>query len=142
MTTYWSYQTKRNIWCCSSSTTDIQYGQVRMLAVAKLVCWPHIHSEIIAKAKACKHCTDKSKNLKTFLPENQLGLLLELVESNQEMQKDFAGPIPFKENTQNNFILVTVDRLSRYPHAERFHNCNTDTTIDYPERYCRQHGIP
>ena len=55
---------------------------------------------------------------------------------------DFAGPIPFKENLQNNYILVTVDRLSRYPHAENFHNCETETALDYLERYCRQHGIP
>ena len=55
---------------------------------------------------------------------------------------DFAGPIPFKNNTQNNYILVTVDRLSRYSHAETFHNCDTERAIDYSERYCKKHGIP
>ena len=55
---------------------------------------------------------------------------------------DFAGPIPYKNTTQNNYIFVTVDRLSRYPNAELFHNCDTETAIDYPERYCKIHGIP
>ena len=55
---------------------------------------------------------------------------------------DFAGPIPIKNNTQNNYILVTVDRLSRYPHAEIFNNCDTNTAIEYLESYCKVHGIP
>ena len=37
-------------------------GQVGMLALAKLVWWPHIHSEIVSKTKACRHCTHKGKN--------------------------------------------------------------------------------
>ena len=114
-----------------------------MLALAKLVWWPHIHSEIVTKAQACKSCTDKGKNLKHLVPKSQLGSLPPIIEPNQEIQMDFAGPIPFKENTQNNYIQVTVDRLSRYPHAETFHNCDTETAaLDYLERYCKQHGIP
>ena len=96
----------------------------------------------MAKAQACRSCTDKGKNLKPLVPKSQLGSLPPLIEPNQEIQMDFAGPIPFKENTQNNYILVTVDRLSRYPHAETFHKCDTETALDYLERYCKQHGIP
>ena len=55
---------------------------------------------------------------------------------------DFAGAIPFKNNTQNSYILVTVDRLSRFPHAETFHNCDTEKAIDYLEKYCKLNGIP
>ena len=55
---------------------------------------------------------------------------------------DFAGPIPFKNNIQNKYILVTVDRLSRFPNAETFNNCDTNTAIEYLESYCRLHGIP
>ena len=110
-------------------------GQLGMLASAKWACWPHILSEIVEKAQACKSCTDKGKNLKPLIPKSQLGSLPPLTELNQEIQMDFAGPIPFKEYTQNNYILVTVDRLSRYPHAETFHNCDTETALDYLERY-------
>ena len=55
---------------------------------------------------------------------------------------DFAGPIPFKNNIHNIYILVTVDRLSRYPHAEIFNNCDTNTAIEYLEKYCKVRGIP
>ena len=55
---------------------------------------------------------------------------------------DFAGPIPYKNSTQNRYILVTVDRLSRYPHAETFTNCDTNTGIENLESYSKLHGIP
>ena len=117
-------------------------GQAGMLALAKLIWWPHIHSEIVSKANACRQCIDKGKNLKALISKTQLGHLPSLTEPNKEIQVDFAGPIPYKNSTQNNYILVTVDRLSRYPDAEIFHNCDTDTAIDYLERYCKVHGIP
>ena len=117
-------------------------GQAGRLALAKLIWWPHIHSVIVSKAKACRQCLDKGKNLRALIPKTQLGHLPSLTEPNQEIQMDFAGPIPYKNSTQNNYILVTLDRLSRYPNAETIHNCNTDTPIDYLERYCKVHGIP
>ena len=117
-------------------------GQAGMLALAKLIWYPHIHSEIVAQAQSCKHCIEKGKNLKPIIARTNLGSLPTLVEPNEEIQMDFAGPIPFKNNTQNNYILVTVDRLSRYPHAEIFNNCDTNTAIEYLESYCKVHGIP
>ena len=117
-------------------------GQAGMLALAKLIWYSHIHSEIVAQAQSCKHCIEKGKNLKPLIPRTNLGSLPTLVEPNEEIQMDFAGSIPFKNNTQNNYILVTVDRLSRYPHAEIFNNCDTNTAIEYLESYCKVHGIP
>ena len=55
---------------------------------------------------------------------------------------DFAGPVPYKKRNQNHYILVTVDRLSRFPHAKTFNNCDTNTAIEYLEGYCKLHGIP
>ena len=55
---------------------------------------------------------------------------------------DFAAPIPFKDNIKSNYILVTVDRLSRYPHAEPFINCDTKTVLGYLDSYYKVHGIP
>ena len=117
-------------------------GQEGMLALAKLVRYPHIHSEIVAKAQRCRHCIEKGKNLKPITPKTNLGSLPPLAEPNEEIQMDFAGPFPYKNNTQNNYILVTVDRLSRYPHADIFNKCDTNTAIEYFESYCKVHGIP
>ena len=84
----------------------------------------------------------KGKNFKPIITKNNLGILPNLVEPNEEIQLDFAGPIPYKDNTKNNYILVSVDRLSRFPHAETFNNCDTNTAIEYLESYCKLHGIP
>ena len=101
-------------------------GQAGMLALAQLVWYPHIHSEILAQAQSCKHCIEKGKNLKSLIRKNNIGALPTLVEPNEEIQMEFAGPIPYKNSTQNHNILITVDRLSRFPHAEIFNNCDTN----------------
>ena len=62
---------------------------------------------------------------------------------NQTRKSKWISPGQYHTKmVQKNHILVTVDRLSRYPHAESFHNCDTDTAIDYLERYCKTQGIP
>ena len=60
-----------------------------MLALAKLVWYPHIHSEIVAQAQSCRHCIGKGKNLKPITPQTNLGSLPSLVEQNEEIQMDF-----------------------------------------------------
>ena len=54
---------------------------------------------------------------------------------------DFAGPI-LDEQNNDSYILASVDRFSRYPHAKVYHNCDTDTAIKYLEKYIKFHGIP
>ena len=56
------------------------------------------------------------------------------------IQMDFAGPIT--KNNRDTYILVTIDRYSRYPHAETYNNCDTDTAINYLKEYIKFHGIP
>ena len=90
-----------------------------------------MHSDIVAQAQQCRHSTEKGKNLKPLIPKSQLRKLPPLSEPNEEVQMDFVGPIRFKENIQSNYNLVTVDRLSRYPHAESFNNFDTKTAIGY-----------
>ena len=68
------------------------------------------------------------------MPKTQIDSLPILIEPKHEIQMDFAGPIPFKKFTQHNYILVTVDQLSRYSQAKTFRNCDTETALDYLER--------
>ena len=112
-----------------------------MLQLADLVLFPRIHREVTAKAQSCGDCIRKGKNLKPRAPKKSLGILPKLSEQNWEVQLDFAGPILFREHKQNYYILVSVDRLTRYPHAEVFKDCNTQTALNYLEEYCRFQGI-
>ena len=116
-------------------------GQAEMLALANLVWYPHIRSEIVSQAQGCRHCIETCKNIKPFIPRKDLGSLPPLSEPNEEVQMNFAGPILFKNNVQSHYILVTVDRLSRYPHAETYNNCNKKTAIEYLDIYCKVQGI-
>ena len=117
-------------------------GQAGMLHLADLVWFPRIHRELTAKAQSCGDCIKKGKNLKPLIPKQSLGIVPKLSEPNEELQLDFAGPIPFREHKQNYYILVSVDRLTRFPHAEVFKDCDTQTALNYLEEYCRFHGIP
>ena len=84
-----------------------------------------IHSEIVGQAQLCRHGTEKGKDLKPLTPKSQSLKLLPLSEPNEEVHMDLAGTIPLKDNIKSNYILVTGDRLSRYPHAESFNACDT-----------------
>ena len=71
-------------------------GQAGMLALAQLIWYPHIQSDIVAQAQACRHCTENGKNLKPLISKTQVGNLPPLSEPNEEVQMDFAGPILLK----------------------------------------------
>ena len=47
---------------------------------------------------------------------------------------EFAGPSSYKSKTLKKYFLGKVDRLSCFPQAETFFNCDTETAIDYLER--------
>ena len=55
---------------------------------------------------------------------------------------NFAGPLTFREHKDDYYILVTGTRLTRYPHARVYKNCDTETALKYLEEHCDFHGIP
>ena len=116
-------------------------GQVGMIRLANLIWFPHIHRTIKLRAENCKQCTDQGKNLKPIIPKTNLGKLPKLLEPNQEIQLDFAGPLPNESNNEI-YILVAIDRFSRYPSAVVHPNCDASTAIDFLQKYCEFHGIP
>ena len=116
-------------------------GQTGMLRLADLVWFPRIHRDVTTKAQSCGDCIKKGKNLKPLITKNSLGTLPKLTEPNEEFQLDFAGPIPFREQKQN-YILVSLDRLTRFPHAQVFKDCDTETALIYLSEYCQFRGIP
>ena len=74
------------------------------------------------------------------MPKNKHTNLPNLQETNEEVQIDFTGPI--QENSKDSYIIVSVDRFSRYPHPKAYHNCDTETVIEYLKSYMTFHGIP
>ena len=117
-------------------------GQTEMLRLADLVWFPRIYRDVTTKAQSCGDCIKKGKNLKPLITKISLGTLTKLTEPNEEVQLEFARPIPFREHKQNYDILVSVDRLTRFPHAQFLKDCDTETALNYLSEYCQFHGIP
>ena len=117
-------------------------GQASMLSLGNLIWFPCIHRTLTSNAQACEECTKPGKNLKPLMSKKHLGKLPTLEEPNEELQMDLAGPIPFRNHVDNYYILVTVDRYSRFHTAQVYKNCDTSTAIQYLEEYCKIHGIP
>ena len=115
-------------------------GQAGMMYMAQLIWFPRIHREIVIMAQRCKPCTAIGKNLKPIIPKNKHTHLNNLQEPNEEVQIDFIGPT--LDNNKYTYILVSVDRFSRYPHAKAYHNCNTERAIEFLKSYMTFHGIP
>ena len=116
-------------------------GQSGMMHLANLIWFPRIHREIVTLTQNCQPCIKIGKNLKPIIPKSKIANLPPLYEPNEEIQLDFAGPIT-DEQQKDSYILATVDRFSRYPHAKVYHNWDTDTAIEYLEKCIKFHGIP
>ena len=102
----------------------------KMNQSAEAFWWPGLHREFREKSENCPSCRASGKNLKTQLPSTEKKNLDILSEPNQETQLDFAGPI--KSKTRGNvYILVAVDRFSKWPAAQICKNTDTQTVLKF-----------
>ena len=95
-------------------------GQAALLSLGNLLCFRCIHRCLTAKAQTCDESIKQGKNFKQISQKQKLGKLPTLSESIEEHQMDFAGPIPLRNHTNNYYILVSVDRYSRFPAPQLF----------------------
>ena len=64
-----------------------------------------------------------------------------LTETNQEIELDFAGPI--KSKTRGDvYILVAIDRFSKWPTAQVCKNTDTRTVLKVLTKYFTDNGTP
>ena len=82
----------------------------------------------ITPGENCPSCRASGKSLKTQLPQTEINRFDILNEPNQEIQLDFAGPIKFKTRGDV-FILVAVDRFSKWPTAQVCKNTDSRTVV-------------
>ena len=116
-------------------------GQGGMLEAAKHVWYPFIHRDIVSMAQNCKSCREKGKNFKVISGKQHFTTLDAVVEPNEEIQLDFAGPLP-DENDKDVYILVGVDRFSRFPYAKVVTNNKADTIIRFMQNHIVNQGVP
>ena len=98
-------------------------GQQGMLCLADLVWLPCILRDVTYKTQSCPNCIKNGKNFNPIQSKSNLGTLPNI--KNEKIQMDFAAPLTFREHKDDYYILVTVDFLTRYPHAQVYKNCDT-----------------
>ena len=106
---------------------------------AEAFWWPGLHREIREKAATCPSCRTAGKNLKTQIPQTEVNRLEILTEPGQEIQLDFAGPIKSKSR-EDVYILVAVDRFSKWPTAQICKGTDSRTVIKFLTKYCTDNG--
>ena len=67
-------------------------GSVAILREASDVWWPHIHREIIDKARNCSDCRTAGKNFKCIKSQKEFGNLPLANQPNEEVSLDYALP--------------------------------------------------
>ena len=92
-------------------------------------------------AQKCRHCTKQGKNLNTILGKEQSFQMEPVVEPNEEVQIDFAGPLP-DELSRDAYILVAIDKWSKFPTAKIVSNTTVDIAIDFMQRYIFNNWVP
>ena len=101
----------------------------------------YLHRSLVAAADGCKECTDAGKSLKPLWAKGDVGKVYEPREPNECLQLDFWGPIRYL-NESSKYVLVAVDRFSRWPSAMICGNNKSDKVLKFIKQYISQHGVP
>ena len=92
-------------------------------------------------AQNCKHCTEQGKKLKSIIGKKRHSFKIEpVVEPSEEVQLDFAGPLP-DELKRDAYILVAIDKWSKFPTAKAVTNTTAHIAIKFMQRYISNNGV-
>ena len=83
---------------------------------------------------------NKVKNLKPIKGKNQSFQMDSVVEPNEEVQLDFAGPLPDELN-KDAYILVAIDKSSKFPTTKFVSNTTAYIAIKFMQRYISNNGV-
>ena len=112
----------------------------KMTAAAKPFWWPRLIRDIQQKCDECIPCKMAGKNIKPQLPMTEINYLPPAEKANQEIQLDFIGPIRFKH--RRFYILLSIDRYSRWPAACICETPTGKTAKNFLEQYITLNGLP
>ena len=109
----------------------------KMEQIAQAFWWPGMNREIQEKAEKAAEPQVRIILLKST-EKNNLEIL---TEPNQEIQLDFAGPI-ISKTRGDTYILVAIDRFSKWPTAHICKSTNARTVLKFLTRYFTDNGTP
>ena len=117
-------------------------GINKMCNDAVIFWWPNMRSDIEKKAKTCSACPNAGKNLKTQLPSTEKSKLEPPKHPREEIQIDFTGNLNSKHPDSSPFILIAVDKNSRWPVAKICKNTKHDTVTTFLRECINLYGVP
>ena len=112
----------------------------KISAAAKPFWWPKLTKEIQNKCDECIPCKMAGKSIKPQIPMSEINYLLPADKPNQVIQLDFIGPIRFEQ--RRFYILISIDRYSRWPAACICEAPTGKTAKTFLEQYILLNGIP
>ena len=92
-------------------------------------------------AQNCKHCTEQAKNLKPILGKKISFQMEPVVEPIEEVQLDFAVPLPDELN-RDAYFLVAIDKWSKFPSTKIVSNTTANIAIKFMQRYISNNRVP
>ena len=112
----------------------------KMTTAAKPFWWPRMTREIPQKCDECSPCKMAGKNIKPQLTMTLIKYLPPVEKTNPEIQLDFIGPIRVKH--RRFYILLSIDRYSRWPAACICEAPTGKTAENSLEQYITLNGLP
>ena len=117
-------------------------GINKMCNDAVIFWWPKMRADIEKKAKTCSACLNAGKNLKTQWPNTEKSKLEPPKHPGEEIQIEFTGNLNSKQLDSSPFILLAVDKNSRWSVAKICKNTNHNTIITFLQEYINIYGVP
>ena len=117
-------------------------GINRMCNDATIFWWPNMREDIERKSKTCSACLNAGKNLKFQIPQTEKSKIEPPKTIGEEKQIDFTGNLSNKNLQTNPFILIAVDKNSRWPVPKMCKNTNHETVISFLNEYINVYGVP
>ena len=111
-----------------------------MTLAARHFWWPRMTEAIQKKCESCLLCKMSGKNIKPNIPSTETISLPPLNNPNEEIQMDFIGPIT--ENNRRFYILLSMDRYSKWPAASFCTSTDGGTALKFLEQYIQLNSIP
>ena len=116
-------------------------GKSRMYDAAKDIWYPYMFRSLAIIAGNCPECTLAGKNLKNMCSKGDIGKIPDPKEPNESVQLDFWGPINYLKESKK-YVLVAVDRFSRWPSAMVCNSNRSDKIIKFLKPFMVAHGVP
>ena len=100
-----------------------------------------MREDIEKKSKTCSACLNAGKNLKFQLPTTEKTKIEPAKSRGEEIQIDFTGNLHSKKLSSHPFILIAVDKNSRWPGAKICKNTNHEIVILLLNEFINVYGV-